>query len=373
MEKKMKKSSIKTIYAVILSFFFIVNCFSFGDIEIQKIFKKKDNVKISFISAECTLKKSKTDEIIIKITHTYDSMNYNPIFSETSDELSIKEEFKESGKAKWLIEIPDKTGITFNSTSGKLIAEEMKCKFEIDTKSGDIELSEITGDLNINTESGAIELSEISGEAKINSESGNVEISEISGEITVNTSSGKVSIEKPDSKVKATTGSGNIYIAKASNDILINSSSGNIKMKSIEAEVIIKVSSGDVYIGDMKGKLDISTTKGDIEISGLNPAKPAILNSKSGDITLKLEKQLSEDFSLATKSGDVVLNFDGNATDGYFEIRIAKNPAVIEVPPDFQMVTSKADESNTEQIYKSGTGKPKVTINMESGELKIKK
>jgi DUF4097 and DUF4098 domain-containing protein YvlB len=354
----MKKPSIKIIYAVMLSFFFIGNCFSLQDVEIYKTFKKKDNLKISVTGATCFLKKSETGEIRIKIVHTYDSVLYSPEFIEESDVLSIKEGFKEKGlkgKAKWYFEIPDKTRITFNSESGNIEAEEMKCKFELNTESGEIKLSEISGEISVNTKSGDIKIDEPGDKLEINTASGNVNISDA------------------NERLKITTASGDVNVNKAGDGIKINTDGGDIKLKKIKGEVEIKSEKGDISISDVKGKLEISTTKGDIDISDFNPAKQTSLNSTSGKIKVELSNSLSEDLLLSTGSGDILLDFDGNSTDGYYEFFASKNPSKIEIPVDFQLVSSKGEDSKTEKFFKSGTGKPKITMKTESGDLKIEK
>jgi DUF4097 and DUF4098 domain-containing protein YvlB len=336
----MKNSSFKILFTLIFTFFFIQSCFSYQDEEITKTFKKKENLKISVASANCFLKKSNSDEIKIKIVFTYDKNDYVPEFTEESNELKVKEIFKEhnmSGKAQWFIEIPDNTNITVNSASGDIEAEDLKGKLKVNTASGDVKLFKISDLISVNTASG------------------NVNLTDVNSKITIKTASGDVSLSNAESEIE------------------ISTASGDIKSSALKGKMVFKTASGDISINKLEGEIKSSTASGDIEISNLSLTKATSFAAVSGDIRIKLSKSLSDDISFSTVSGNVKLDFNGNSTDGYYEFAANTHSGGIKAPSDFELVSSNSDDHKTEKTYKSGTGKPKIKMSTVSGTLSIEK
>jgi DUF4097 and DUF4098 domain-containing protein YvlB len=336
----MRSTSYKIALSFILSFFLFQSCFSIQDEEISKTFKKKENVKISVASANCSIKKSNSGEITIKIIHTYDKDDYVPVFTEGSNQLTIKEEFKEnnmSGKAQWFIEIPDNTNINFNSASGDVTCEDLKCKLNLNTASGDVKLNRLYGELKIHT------------------------------------ASGDVKIEDANNKITLKTASGDATINNAEGNVEISSASGDVKAQNIKGKISLSTASGNLIINHLSGEIKTSSASGDVEISDLSLLKATSFNTVSGNINLELSKPITEDVSFSSVSGNVKIDFNGNATDGLYEMKAKSRSGSINVPSSFELVSSDENDSRTEKTYKSGSGKPNIKMNTVSGTLSINK
>jgi DUF4097 and DUF4098 domain-containing protein YvlB len=335
----MKKSFFKIIFALVFSFFFLQSCFSGTDEEIVKTFKKKENLKISVASADCFLKKSNTDEIKVKIIFTYDKEDYTPEFKESADELLIKEVFNRKsmrGKAEWIIEIPENVNISCNTASGN------------------------------------IEASDHTGKCKFNTASGNVTASKIMNTLSISTASGEVKLENAKNKIEIKTASGDVSVKDADADTKISTASGDIKLGTVKGKTSFHTASGDIKIDKIEGGTHSTTASGDIRISDASLSGESSFKTVSGEIRLKLSKSLSDDLSLGTVSGNVLLEFNGNSTNGSFECTVNKHSGEIKVPEDFEQVSSNSDDNKLEKVYKSGTGKPKVTLGTLSGTISIK-
>lgn len=336
----MKYSFYRIFFALVFSFCFLQSGFSNQDEEINKTFSKKDNLKISVASANCFLKKSNTNEIKVRITHTYDKNDYIPEFTEESNKLVIKEVFKENnmhGKAQWFIEIPDNTEISFNSASGNVEAVDLKCNL------------------------------------KLNTASGNVKINKVYGELTVHTASGNAKLEDVNTKVNIKTASGNAFLNNADAEISISTASGGIKSQNIKGKVNLNTASGNISVKGMTGEMKAHTASGDIEGVDMTLIKATSFGTASGDVEIRLSKSPVEELSFSTASGDVKLDFNGNTINGYFELKAKAHSGNIDVPSGFNLVSSDEDDSMIEKIYKSGTGTPKIKMNTASGSLKITK
>lgn len=132
------------------------------------------------------------------------------------------------------------------------------------------------------------------------SSSGNLNSEIDLGNININTISGDI-VLKNINKGSISSTSGNITIANA-NKLNVNSSSGDILLDTV-LETNISSQSGNVKIKNITDQMNITTTSGDIDILSLSIEKDSIVEARSGNVNINLNKKVFID--VATRSGNI--------------------------------------------------------------------
>lgn len=132
------------------------------------------------------------------------------------------------------------------------------------------------------------------------------------------------------SEITTTVGSADIQVKGLQNhaaNYTFNTGSGDLSANDLQAnKLTIKTGSGDLNLTNITGNLDTSTNSGDINLNGqnrlgdlsfqvgsgdiniaasLNPTGTGLINTKSGDVQLKLTDSKALGFDISTGSGDI--------------------------------------------------------------------
>jgi len=291
----------------------------------EKQFSPRKFIQIQMVSGNCSVKADKADKISVRVSHTYNEGDYQPVMIEEEGKLILKEEFKRhtsfSGNSHWDVTVPGDIHLTFSSASGDLTVAGIKGTIEVRSASGDIEAEGIAGELSLLTASGNIRLIQSSGNLKIKSASGDIELVKGNGD--------------------------QIDVATASGDIQINSLQGACKIKSASGEVAVN----------------------DVQIKG-----PSAFKTASGDVQVKLGSPLEFDVTIASASGDAVLNFNGQPLRGEFILTAKKDSGNIKAPFKFDKEEEfeEYDHVYIRKIATRGTSSPRITVKTASGSAVVK-
>ncbi|CAE7465134.1 macB [Symbiodinium microadriaticum] len=256
------------------------------------------DIEFSVGSGDANFQKSGSDNVSVKMEHTY-NQDYNPTVEKRGSTLVIKEERRQGsyrGSSTWTLEIPDGLEVRFN------------------TGSGDISIEDLDGDWNFNSGSGDFTLEDVKGELSINTGSGNVYANNVNGYLSFNTGSGDVEVTGAVGRLSANTGSGNIRAnaitlqAKSS----FNTGSGNSAVsfaQSPDYDVSVNTGSGDATVefrgNDMEGLLvmEVNKRNGKIEAPFAFDSTEEIDNG--GDLFAQYYEESLKFFPLnATMAGD---------------------------------------------------------------------
>ncbi len=264
--------------------FLLLTTLAFTQETINKSYSGIKNIRLTTASGNGTIKRSNSNEVKVKLVYTYDDDVYEPIFEQSGDRLSIKEDFKRSrwtrGYSEWTLEVPNDVFMDFKTGSGNI---------------------EVLG-VNI--------------ELKTNTGSGNIEIEDVTGDIRVNTGSGNITLDKVNGEVRGSTGSGSIRLGSIKGDANLSTGSGNIRGKGAE------------------GAFRMSTGSGNIDIEDAVITGASRFSTGSGSAELSLAGALDFDVSLSTGSGNAILDFNGQNIAGEFYMR-ASDKSDIRAPFSF--------------------------------------
>lgn len=294
--------------------------------EINKTFSGVKKIRINTSSGDVILAKGNSNDVQVKVSYTYDTDEYQPVFEQSGSTLTLKEDFHKnsvSGKSKWTLTIPD--GLELRTSSG----------------SGNVEANDLKVNVSANTGSGNYNWKNVSGDSDINTGSGDINLDACQGDIDLNTGSGDISLDKTNGDVHANTGSGNISLT------------------------------------NLKGGVSANTGSGNINAQELNLTSKGSFNTGSGRVYLVLSSPLTHDLSLNSGSGDAVLDCKGTKLEGKLVMTASKRNGEIKAPFTFDKTEEVNDWGNDNtQIRKTvqlGSSNVEIKISTGSGTAEVKK
>lgn len=118
--------------------------------------------------------------------------------------------------------------------------------------------------------------------------------------VVINTTSGDITLKNINDGTISST-SGNINIRNA-NKLNVSATSGDISLDEPK-NLVANTQSGNIKVRSITSKMDITTTSGDINISSLSIKEDSKAEAKSGNIDIKLDKDVFIDAT--TRSGNI--------------------------------------------------------------------
>jgi DUF4097 and DUF4098 domain-containing protein YvlB len=194
-------------------------------------------------------------------------------------------------------------------------------------------------------------------------------------EIDFETASGDMSVSEVNGTFSASTASGDIEVDESSGEYEISTASGDIRMDKCEGIFEISTASGDIRTAGCKGEFRLSTASGDIAARSVKISEESQFSTASGDVDVRLAAAPEYDLDLATASGSALLNLNGLAPRGRFELTAKVRKGRIECPFDFDE-EEKFERSGDEYVMKAftkGSDEPLITISTASGEAALRK
>jgi DUF4097 and DUF4098 domain-containing protein YvlB len=291
--------------------------------KVTKTFPAKKQVEISTVSGDCIIKKGPGGKITVVVEYSVRPADaFTPEMEERSDRIKLTEDWRgnSSGKVLWTVTVPAETEIDAESASGDISVTGLNKEIEISTASGDVSLDKCSGDIEISTASGDVELADIEG---------NIEVSVASGDIN-------------SSEVK-----------------------GIIELQS---------ASGDIEINNASGEFDLSCASGDIDANKIEIKVSSEFSAASGDIMVSLSASSEHDLSLVAASGDITLDYNGNALKGRFEFIAKHHSGRISAPVKFdnEETFEKHGRDYDKKIISRYGDSPLISLESASGSITLK-
>lgn len=336
----MKANILIRLLLIILFLVFCVNSVQAEKKEIVKTFKNKTAVTLNTVSGDCLVRVVKGNQIRVQVIYDYPEDCFEPEFTESGSTLKLEEHLSGScrGRSLWKLFVPEKTGINFKSASGDFSATGLKGDVYASTASGDFELESIEGKVEIKSASGDLEARHIKGSLEVKTASGDLDIEDVSGSIDIRTASGDIEVKKLYGK-----------------------------------DISIKGASSDIEVEDITGAMEIKTASGEIQAEGIVITGESEFKTASGDVFVDLAKSSDHDLTLASASGDAVLNYNGNAIYGYFEFSAKEDDGEIESPFKFdtEEMIVKYGQKYMKKSFTRKSKTPRIIIKTASGKAAL--
>lgn len=135
--------------------------------------------------------------------------------------------------------------------------------------------------------------------------SGDCDVRGLHADVDVSTGSGDVELEEISGAVRAETGSGSVRAQRVAGSLDAHTGSGDIgAVLTGPGDVRARTGSGSAEIRGVSGGLAVDTGSGDVVAEGV-PRSPWQLGTSSGNVRVRLPRQVSYDVDLSTGSGDI--------------------------------------------------------------------
>lgn len=338
----MKKGMTLVISIMILALAF-GSAFAGREKSIRKEFDGLEGVELNTVSGDCVVKTHSSSEIIVELWYDVepeDAFEYK--FEERRNKLIIKEHWhgrRSSGEVLWTITLPEGAEMEFSAASGDIKASGPLGSFEASTASGDIDVTGVDGDVEISTASGDITIIDADGEKKVS------------------------------------TASGDIHIEDSSDDLDMSTASGDIEVVGVNGDLEFSTASGEIEVSECRGTFDLSCASGEITVHDVVIEGASEFSTASGSVKVVLSETCGYDLELATASGDVTLDYNGNDVKGYFEFEAKKRGGRIVSPFDFddEEEYERYDQKYVRKWFTRGSDSPKIYLSTASGKVVLKK
>ena len=321
----MKHLNTKMFFASVLSLMLVLNV-SAQKKEISKTFDAKEKLEITTALGGIILKQSPDSKIHLYITHNYDQGEFDLKVKEKSNKLELEEDLNvndSDGKSsQWTVSIPQNCEVEFNSGTGSITANGLKGTVEGSSGTGGVEVNNCEGEFELSSGTGSVNVNNCSGEFEVSSGTGSVRVKSFSGELEANSGTGKVVLE------------------------------------------------------DSEGTFDANSGTGDCEAKNITIDVESEFNSGTGDAEVIAPKGSNFSLTIASGTGDALLDMSGVPLEGYFEMTAHQRKGRIVSPEKFdneEIIENGNDEKYDKKSFTKGSGSNKFYIKTGTGTAKLKK
>jgi DUF4097 and DUF4098 domain-containing protein YvlB len=319
----MRKQTTIVIVAMIL----VLACgcpLAAGEKTVHKEFDGVKSVKLSAVSGDCIVNTHRSDKVIVDLVYDVDPEDaFDYKIEERRGKLVIKERWSSSssGEVIWKLTVPQDAEIDFSSASGDL---------------------EVVGPI---------------------------------GEVDASTASGEIVLESIGGEIEVSTASGDVTVTGGDGEIEISTASGNVEGEDFKGEVSIGTASGEIEISNSIGVFELNCASGEITAEDITVEGSSSFSTASGSVKVVLAETSEYDLSLSAASGDVTLDYNGNAVKGYFEFETRKRRGNIKCPFDFdeEEEYERWDHTYVRKSFSKGGDEPEIHLSTASGKVVLKK
>ncbi len=184
----------------------------------------------------------------------------------------------------------------------------------------------------------------------------------------VTTSNASLRIENIEGRAHARTSNGGIRLYDIGGDVEATTSNGGIEAEKVSGQTILHTSNGRIRGDNLHGGLEATTNNSsiDVTVSEADPARPLILNSSNGGITLNLLTWKGNEIRATTSNASVNL-FLPPALDA----RVRASTSNGSIHTDYEVTSSHF--SKTSLDGRIGQGGAPISAQTSNGNVRIAK
>jgi DUF4097 and DUF4098 domain-containing protein YvlB len=257
----------------------------------------------------------------------------------------VRSNSNSSGRLNLTITVPKSAQVTVNAGKGDVTAAGLGAGINVTAPHGDVHLSTIAGPVQAHFSKGEFSAHEIKGDVTGDGPCNDLTISEISGKILLNCDYfDQLHMEHVDGHIHFHTSKTEVDLAALPGDLTLSDSDlhiteakGNVRVVTHSRDIELDQIYGDTYVEDRDGSINIAPA-GSYNVEAKN-------ESGKGDVEISLVPGAQATIDGRTRNGDI--------------------------ESDFPLAIS-GDESKS-VTGTIGSGGPKITLNTDVGDLRIKK
>lgn len=190
--------------------------------------------------------------------------------------------------------------------------------------------------------------------------------------IEASSASGNFAVKGIKADVSAKSASGDIEVEYLKGVTTLKTASGDVKVLKSEGDITMSSASGDLILSNVTGTLSISGVSGEIKAEGISLSGASSFKAVSGEIQIKMTQSSQYNMTINTVSGDIQLDYAGNAVKGYFQFKGQKG----NLNSDIDLMDSDSNNKYNPFItryFKQGGDTPRVSCETVSGSISFKK
>ncbi len=259
----------------------------------------------------------------------------------------VKSNGNNSGRMNLTVTVPKNARVNVTAGKGDVTAAGLGAGLTATAPHGDIHLSTLTGPVQVHfsSDKGDFSAHQVDGDITADGRCNDLTLSEIKGKVTLNGEIfGDVHLENVSGTVHLHTSITDVQLAELPGDLTlndedlhVNEAKGQVRVTTHSKNVDLSEIYGDSFVDDRDGNISIEPA-GSYNVDARN-------DSGKGDIELTLGPNAQATIDGRTRNGDIVSDFP---------------------------LTINGDESKT-VTGKIGSGGPKVALNTDVGDVRIKK
>ena len=185
----------------------------------------------------------------------------------------------------------------------------------------------------------------------------------------VATSNGPMRLEGVEGRGRFRTSNGAIHLISYQGDVEANTSNGRIDLDRFSGSASLTTSNGRIEAKGVKGFLDAHTSNGpiDVETAGLDPARPARLETSNGPVTVRLNGKGGPEVRARTSNGGITVRLPEGAG-----ARVRAHTSNSAVTTDFPL-NNVTNMSKSHLDGTIGAGGPLLDLTTSNGQIRIAK
>lgn len=182
------------------------------------------------------------------------------------------------------------------------------------------------------------------------------------------TSNASLRIESIDASAHVKTSNGSIKIWDVSGDLEATTSNASIDAEKLSGSAVLHTSNGRIHGDGIRGSLEARTSNSsiDLTVSEADPARPIVLNSSNGSITLNLSTWKGNEIRANTSNSSINLRLPES-----LDARVHASTSNGSINTDYDVTASHTSKTLLEG--KIGNGGPLLDLQTSNGSIRIAK
>ena len=132
--------------------------------------------------------------------------------------------------------------------------------------------------------------------------------------------------------------------------------------------------SGDFTVDSLAGLFDVSSTSGNIQLNEVVIENQSTFSSLTGNVEISLAKSPGGNINMSGRSGDLILNYNDNIIEGYFEFTARKDIGIISSPYPFDSEEEFTADGIVymKKSFNIAGETPRIILATDSGSVQLK-
>jgi hypothetical protein len=156
--------------------------------------------------------------------------------------------------------------------------------------------------------------------------------------------------------------------------LYLSSATGNISAEGVHSEMKAETGTGSIDIKNSTGIFDLKSGTGNIHGAGICIIGNSRFMSGTGQVNITIASGSDHDITVASGTGDAILNYNGHPLKGHFELIAKHGIGRIVSAVDFEKEEIQSDDHfqyDRKSFKVNGRNTPRIRIETGNGQAKL--